>query len=358
MLTSPDVGLRLALREDLDQIGLLLLDLGGPLFHERFPGNTVGNFCAWKYYCNPLGDAAVGIAVARERVVSIAAAVPKFIQVGSKTLLAFELGDFITAPEYRKRGLFSGLIQMISDEAAKRDAHFVYVRPNSSSFRILSGHLSFRELQKIDERRFIKPSAALERKTKVPASIWRGLGADRIARALFFPRASREVDVEPIVEFGAEVDYWWASIAANFSFALARTRDYLNWRYVQCPTPYESFVARRNGRFSGYVTMLVLQTQPIGYILDLVTDPKDRETAGHLLRYALNAMLARGVRTTFTWTLQGDSRSVCAKFLKRACPFASRPPLHVAVRFLQGQDEKVALPADGWQLNLGDFDGV
>ena len=357
MLTSSMVDIRLALPQDLEQIALLLPDLAGPLFSERFPESTAASFCAWKYYSNPLGDAAVGIAVADGQVVSLAAAVPKLIQLGSKTLLAFELGDFITALEYRKQGLFSSLIQMICDEAKRRGAAFVYVSPNSSSFRILRKQLSFREVQKLDHRHFVKPSALMERRTGIPASISRRLGVDRIARAALFPSGSRHVRVESVAEFGVEVDDWWTSIAPRFSFALVRNRAYLNWRYVHCPAPYRSFVGRRKGHFVGYLTSFVLQTQPIGHILDLVTDPEDREAAGELLCCGLNAMLAQGATTVFTSTVHNGSRSAGTDLLKAACPLSSGRPSHVAVRFLQ-EREKAGLPTEGWQLNLGDFDGI
>ena len=352
------VDLRLALPQDLEQIALLLPDLAGPLFSERFPQSTIAGFCTWKYHSNPLGDAAVGIAVADGHVVSLAAAVPKLIQVGLRRLLAFELGDFITAPEYRKRGLFSSLVQMICDEAKRRGAALVYVSPNSNSFRTLKSQLCFREVQKVDNRHFVKPSALIERRAGIPASISRRLGVDRIARAALFPSGSREVRVEPVAEFGPEVDHWWAATAPRFSFALVRNHVYLNWRYVHCPAPYQSFVARRNGHFAGYLTSFVLQTQPIGYILDLVTDPADRKAAGELLCCGLNAMLAQGATTIFTWTLHSGARSAGTDLLKTACLLPSGPPSRVAVRFLQGREEKAGLPDDGWQLNLGDFDGI
>ena len=358
MLTSSMVDIRLALPQDLEQIALLLPDLAGPLFSERFPRRTAAAFCAWKYYSNPLGDAAVGIAVADGRVVSLAAAVPKLIQVGSKSLLAFELGDFITAPEYRKRGLFSSLIRMICDEAQRRGAALVYVSPNPSSFRILTGQLSFREAQKFDNHHFVNPSALIERKSGIPASIPRWLGVDWIARAVLFPRGSRHVRVESAAKFGAEVDDWWTTVAPRFSFALVRNRAYLNWRYVHGPAPYQSFVGRRNGNFVGYLTTFVLQTQPVGYILDLVTDPEDREAAAELLCCGLNAMLGQGATTVFTWTSHSGSRSAGTDLLKKACLLPSGPPSRMAVRFLQGREENAGLPADGWQLNLGDFDGI
>src|SRR5262252_1688586 len=84
MAMNSSLETRLARREDLDGIGILLQELAGPHYSERFPGATVADFCRWKYFENPMGDAAVGIAVSGKRVVSLVAATPKLIQVGSE----------------------------------------------------------------------------------------------------------------------------------------------------------------------------------------------------------------------------------------------------------------------------------
>jgi GNAT superfamily N-acetyltransferase len=350
--------MRLAVPGDLEQIALLLPDLAGPDFPERFPNVTAPAFCGWKYFSNPLGTAAVGIATADGRVVSLAAGVPKLIRVGSQTLLAFELGDFITAPAFRKRGLFSTLIRMICEEAKRRGAAFVYVRPNEGSFHILTKDLSFQEVQKLDERRFVAPSVALERKTGVPAALPRRLGADWVARRTLLPRAFPNIRLEPVTRFGPEVDEWWAAVGPKFPFALVRSHQYLNWRYIDCPSPYRSLAAFRDGRFAGYLTSFLFQRSPTGYILDLVTDPDDKEAAGELLRCGLNGMLDRGAATVLTWTVHSSSSSAASAFLQKACPLRDHPPLHVAARFLEEQAANAGLPPGGWQLNLGDFDGI
>ena len=164
MALDTSVEIRLAGPQDLKEIGRLLPDVAGALFPERFPGQTAADFCRWKYFMNPIGDAAVGVAVKENRVISVVSATPKRIEVNSEVLLAFELGDFITDSQYRKTGLFSSLIHLVCTEAAKRGAGFVYVRPNEISFPILTKSLSFVEAQKIDARRYVAPSGLIYRK--------------------------------------------------------------------------------------------------------------------------------------------------------------------------------------------------
>src|SRR5271166_2827953 len=76
MATDSTVEFRLAGPDDVAAVGPLLLDLGGASFPERFTGKTVSDFCRWKYFGNPSGNALVGAAVASGRIVSLVAATP------------------------------------------------------------------------------------------------------------------------------------------------------------------------------------------------------------------------------------------------------------------------------------------
>ena len=181
-MTNRGIEMRLARPEDTDEIARLLPSLAGPSFVDRFPGKTAADFCRWKYLANPFGDASVGVVLDRGRVVGLAAAVPKRIQVGHEIVTAVELGDFITDPEYRKRGFFSALIELVCREAAERGAAFAYVRPNSISFPILERSLGFYEAQKIDHRRYAVPSDVLHRKTGLPSGLVRLMGMDWLSR--------------------------------------------------------------------------------------------------------------------------------------------------------------------------------
>lgn len=357
--TETNVQIRLASTDDLEEIGRLLPDLAGPYFSERFPGQTVADFCRWKYFANPIGDAIVGVATDGKRVVSLVAGVPKRIWVHSQTLLAFELGDFITHPQYRKRGLFSVLIELVCDEATRRGAAFAYVRPNPASFRLLVPELSFLEVQKIDGRRYVVPSAAIHRKLGIAPQVARALGVDWLTNRLLVPRASGPITIEPVTRFGAEMDDFWDRTRERYSFVLEKDSRYLNWRYADCPTPYRLWVAHRKGLVTGYLAQFLNRPEQSGYLVDLIAGPSDLETAGALLGFGLNSMLQDGAHSVYSWTLQSGADHASTQLLKRTCWAASSPQLHVALRFLGARlGDSASLPANGWQLALGDFDGI
>lgn len=353
---------RLATAEDFAQVGRLLHILAGPNFAARFPRRSVEDFCRWKYLENPVGEALVGVALDGPQVVSLVAGVPKRIQVGDCEVLAFELGDFITASDYRKRGLFSALIQLVCEKAEERNAHYAYVRPNEQSFPILSEKLSFYEAAGFDERRYVVPSDVFRRKLGLPQPVTKTLAVDWLAEKLFVPpSSSSSVVVESVARFSEDINALWRRAKERYEFCLVRDAAYLNWRYSDCPTLFEMRVARRDGDVAGYSVSLVNEKESLGYLVDLFTMPDDTTAANALLSVTMKSLLAVGVEAIYTWSLRGVERSALQGALPKAFPFVQGIPLHFAVRGLSESGRAAHLGQihpSRWHVSMGDLDGI
>jgi GNAT superfamily N-acetyltransferase len=354
--------MRLAGPTDLARIAEFLIPLGGKSFGERFPDGTAQDFYRWKYFGNPLGDAIVGIATAADSVVSVVAATPKRIWLSGKTVLAYELGDFLTDKDYRGMGLFSQLIELVCREAGARGSSLVYVRPNDVSFPILAGKLSFHEAQRIDARRFVLPSHTLSRKTGIPAGLLRLSALDWLLKRRCIPRSRRgAVTVVPVERFGEETDQLWQTASAGYDFALMRDSSYLNWRFSDCPTPYKIWLAFRNGQAVGFLVTSASRTVPTAAMVDLFTESSDGEAVRALLATGMGSLLNSGVRLISTWTLQGSAGvsalPAARALLQRAFPFRYTQHLHLAIRVLLPQEITLPLASQKWHFTRGDSDG-
>ncbi len=359
---SPEV--RLADASDLARIAPFLLPLGGESFAERFGDRTVEDFYRWKYFGNPLGDAIVGIATAGGSVVSVVAAAPKRIWISGKGVLAYELGDFLTDGSYRKRGLFSQLIELVCREVGARGSSLVYVRPNENSFPILVGKLAFHEAQRLDARRFAIPSHTIARKTGIPVGLLRLSGMDWLVKSRCVPRShGSSVTVVPVERFEKEIDQLWQRASAGYDFALVRDSSYLNWRFSDCPTPYKMWRAVRNGQTAGFLVASADRTASVAAIVDLFTESSDREAVRALLATSMGSLLSRGVQSISTWTLQGSAQSAAHELLQRAVPMRRRQHLHLVFRVLHprvlpAQEITLPLASQKWHFTLGDCDGA
>lgn len=356
---TPTPELRLAQPADLSQIAPFLLPLGGESFASRFGDGTVEGFYRWKYFANPLGDAIVGIASAGGPVVSVVAGAPKRIWISGKVLLAYELGDFLTGESYRKKGLFSQLIEMVCREAGTCGASLVYVRPNDMSYPILAHKLSFLEAQRLDARRFLVPSHALASKSGIPAGLLRLSGMDWLVKRRCIPRfPGSAVTVVPVERFANEIDQLWRRASAGYDFALVRDSNYLNWRFADCPTPYKMWAAVRNRQTVGYLVTSADRNAPVAAIVDLFTENGDEEAVRALLAAGMSSLLNSGAQKIVTWTLQGPAQSAAHELLRRAVPMRRKEHLHLVFRTPLQQRINLPLPSQKWQFALGDCDGA
>ena len=351
---SASVTFRLAQPEDCAQIGEFLEPLGGPYFHERFPGKTAADLYRWKFFSSPYGPAAVGLALAGDRIVSMASAMPKRMRFGAEELPVYELGDFQTAESHRGQGLFSALIEHICAEAAARGGALAYVRPNETSFPILQRR-GFLEWQQAHERSLPAPSHSPRFGGVGP--LLRAVGADALLRRYALARLpdTGGVRVEPVARFPAETDALWRTAGAGYGVAIARTAEYLNWRFAASPAPFERWIAHRSGTLSGAAVTFTSRASRIGYVIDSFAAPQDSATAAALLRHAVAHLAAAGCHSVFCWTVLHGPPSALQTALRAVCFRIQPPVLHVAFRPLSARIS--APPAAPWHLSMGDFDG-
>jgi GNAT superfamily N-acetyltransferase len=350
-----DLTLRFATREDLAAIGDFLPELAGPHYAEQFPGRTAREFLDWKYFRNPAGEAIVGVAAAPGRVVGTVAAVPVRLQLGDEVVTAYNLGDFLTAAEFRNRGLFSRLVDLVCREAEARGAALAYVQPNANSYPILIRR-SFREPFRFELRYFPVPSRALARKLGIPAAVTARLRLDAAALRLALPRRDRSVVVEPATAFDARIDRLWEDARRGYRVLVARDRGRLQWRFAECPTPYRILVARRGEEVAGYIVTFANRATGEAHVADLFSRADDRAAAAELLRRSFEELVRGPMRAIFAWTIAAPGPCMIGDLLRGACRL-TWSPLHFALRPL-GPRTNADLPAGGWYLTDGDFDTI
>ena len=348
---------RFAGREDLAAIGEFLRELGGPYFDQkRFPGKSTRDYYEWKYFGNRLGNAAVGVAISDARVVGLVAAMVKPLQVGERRLIAYELGDFLTARDFRKCGLFSQLVEMVCNETKARGASLVYVQPNDISFPILC-KLGFAEPQQIHQRSYAVPSRLMARRLHVSPKLIRWTHIDELARYVATPPGDGNVRVERIMRFDAETDQIWQNARNGYSFLLVRENEFLNWRYADSPTRFQIWTARRGAESAGFLVGFSATEERQSEIVDLFTSAGDRAAARALLHHAFEEFHSQGMRSILAYTLVDSPHSMVGELLRRACPLVRQSPLHFAVRSFDAA-VTAQMPVAGWHLSPGDFDGV
>ena len=93
---------------------------------------------------------------------------------------------------------------------------------------------------------------------------WFRVGDLRILIKPIFPiisynkRPAAEFKIEEIKEFPEDVASLWARLKSKLTIGIIRTKQYLDWRYLQCPDKgYRAFTVNRNGALVGYFVLKI-----------------------------------------------------------------------------------------------------
>ncbi|MBT8339285.1 MAG: GNAT family N-acetyltransferase [Desulfatitalea sp.] len=273
-----------------------------PLYRDR---SLTAKYWQWRYFSNPAIQSFVFVAtvdggktIAGMRPLSIVS-----VKVGQRIRKALWLTAVITHPAYRKRGIFSALVKHSLQHAKDMGVDIAYTFPNHNSYPIYQKKPQWRTLANIPI--LVRP---LNYRGLVLKSFRRVLGAAENHEirqtmpsfadadlhngdsSLFQLRMTRHVD--------HEYTRLWDNVSQEIQVALPRNRDYLKWRYLDCPVlPYELIEARdAHQRLLGY-TVIGLQNRQgmaMGLVVDLLFYSNATRAAQSLLKAGLRRLKALG----------------------------------------------------------------
>ena len=269
----------------------------------------------WQFIDNPYGrrtddEIPVWVAVDGERVVGQVAVQNTLLQVEGKTFEAGWAVEIMILPSYRG----AGLGQRLHDATANDVDILLALTMDRASRRMAERHgcVTLAEVHQLTRwvrldaetvRGYLMVRTANHRRAHLAARV--GCSVFRFHR--LFPRLAnpllrlRDVVRQPlrgpraasIVEvdrFGPEIDELAQRTRGDYPVISPRDAQFLNWRFVDCPTPrYRCFVARRGGRAVGYA--ILRRAEPVewpqGIIVDLYAARRDVQTLDDLVRHSL-----------------------------------------------------------------------
>ncbi|HXG87641.1 MAG TPA: GNAT family N-acetyltransferase [Vicinamibacterales bacterium] len=161
----------------------------------------------WQYFENPAGIAKVWVARDGDRVVSTYAAVPHRVYADGRVGTGWRIQDVLTSPDYRGRGIYN--------EMSKRAVEALFQPAYPVNFAFPNEHSHNALIRTGWQAAFRLP---LRTRTDV---------------ATLTPRAV--TSAVSIARFEGRHEDIWHRHRRSVRFAVERTPDYLNWRYVSHP---------------------------------------------------------------------------------------------------------------------------
>jgi hypothetical protein len=252
----------------------------------------------WLYQQNPFGAARVWIAEDESGcgIVGVASAFPRIFQEGHKSFMGFVLGDFCMDPRFRSLGPAVQLQRACLGGVRENDIGLVYDFPSAAMVAVYS------RLGMSTNERIVRHAKHLRMENLLARAI-PSRGASRLIGAILdmaiqVGEKKRRQAVGLSFESQKEAcrqEFTDLVPQASLSLGpcLARTAEYLNWRYFRHPfKTYEMIVARRGRSLSAYVVYAVEGEDAA--IVDLFGLP-DVESLQSLLFFVLRVLRGRKV---------------------------------------------------------------
>ena len=328
------------------------------LWTEAFGRPMTEEHWRWKAKGRDTGVENVGVAVAANDCPifqfvgipcpAVVLGAPRTVMVGA---------DVVTAPEFRRRGVFTTTARRLFESWREAGVALVLGLANDRwrSQADALGYERFFPLRWVV--RVLRPERVLARRAGFPAlAHLRGLGG--LWNRAWDRPASAEIAVRPLASATPEIDLVWRRAAPHVQTSLVRDRAWVAWRYCECPhRTYHLTLAERAGAPVGYaVHSVVRQAGKTSVQVPEIFAPGDRTVLRALVKDVVARALAADADTVVTLAVPGSG---VAQELRRAGFLSGRGGWSLEVIRIDPAIPRAALrDPSGWWLAGGDFDVI
>jgi len=280
------------------------------LFHRNFPKIPRQKAdWQWEYEQNPFGAPIIALAKEGPKVVAQEAFYCVPMKAGEQRVAGAQSIDTMTDAAYRGQGIFKRLALMTLEVGKERQLSLFYGFPNKSSYNGYVNRFGWTDVGHIP--RWVKVldlSSALRARLKSPL-FCRLLGTLALPILRLYFRGSQQRDanfhLERVIRFGEETDVLWQGLRSRFAFAVERSSQYLNWRYIDHPSAgYQGFFLKQEKRICGFAVVRLAELDyRLGSIGELFVEQWDPKKASIFLRLLLDQLRAQKAAIVATWTL-------------------------------------------------------
>ena len=320
------------------------------------------NSFRWLYEANPAGRCQLWLAEDRGsgQLVGTRPVFPWRLWIQGREVRAAQLGDAMTHPQFRGRGIFTALVRVAWSTLLEQGVPLTYSFSNPESLSVykkttvgVGRCVGTREV--LWFRRMVRPLSLKVLLGRVPGAGGIVGAVDRVPRAYLQRRLALpgKFSVFPVHHFGGEFDELWARARDAYGVLTVRDSEYLNCRFINAPRgSFRVLSVRHCGELAGYIAFEV-DSLGCGWITDLFGLAQS-EVMAALLKAALARMLEDGAVKVSVRVATANASYP----LMRELGFIARDDLYpMAVHvYRDGRESEAALDATRWWAWFGDRD--
>lgn len=337
------------------------------LFNACFKKRVVEEQLAWRYDRSPHGSSVsfVSRPPGGEGISGYACSPRLALSMGDETTLApiGQTGDVMTHPDWRKRGIFSGLDRAAMAATAAAGWPLVFGLPNRRSAHIFLT-LGWSQVGKIRPYTFLLEGGARARALRLREGRLAAMAVPLARRACAAAEhrlsqlASTGGSVAPLARFPENVRDVAREVERQSPLMVRRDAPYLNWRFVDTPSRRQRALGAygTGGTLVGYaVYQPPAEGAPLGFLVDLVAP--EPATRAALVLAVVEELRRSGAAAVEATAIDG---SIWAQELRGAGFLAPRDDNHLIVILHVHQPDhplvRAARDASRWYLTDGDRD--
>lgn len=250
--------------------------------YEQVSGKKMNvDFLKWKFERGPFGRGIIKLMFDGDKLIGHHFAIPIDVQIQAAPVRGTFGMNAVTHPDYREQGIYTYLLRETHKESRQRGSQFEYGFPNQNAYPVLTHRLGWKGLAKM--------------------SI---LYKDLQGESPGLPLSKGIHEICQIEKFGDDVDLLWRKVEREYNVIVPRTKEFLNWRYVERPgVSYNKYVSREsNGQVVGYIILKIFstETETRGHIVDILS-VNDREVVKGLIKRSFDYFIEKGINNVSCW---------------------------------------------------------
>jgi len=288
----------------------------------------------WRHDRSPFGRSIIKLIFSNAKLIGHYAVTPMDVMVNNRPLRAVFSLHTLTHPAFQRRGIFTSLAEEVYKECQSEGFSFVYGFPNSNSYNGFTNRLGWTGFGKM---------SSLER------------NLDAKARA-----ASEARNINQIGGFDDRVNVLWRKIKSAYPIIVPRTKDYLNWRFLEHPiVEYPMYtITSESSELLGYMVLKVYRDGDLtkGHIVDMLS-VDDEHTVRSLVNSAYDYFLERGIGNLSCWMPEG---CFCTQILRSEGFVSKEFDVNFGVKIFEKANAALGSieQLDNWHLTMSDLDVV
>lgn len=272
----------------------------------------------WKYNA-PAGKAKIATITREGRIVAAVSMFPLDVKMGAHMHKVWHSGDVAVLPEYQGKFFFNQCMTALKNTIEKDVFLFGFPNHNNLTGAKRAGFQSVRELSF-----YVKP--------------------------YFFFATGKQI--APVGEFDASQDIYANELATAAGTMVHRSKDYMNWRYVQKPScNYFFYSHKESGRVTGNVVVRTTVVKGVRALLIMEYHFIDKSAIPFLHQF-INQQ-AKKNKCMLIVMITSSTPSFTRRFIK--VPVRFEPKKLVLFGNGQGNANHPLLTTD-WFVQSGDWD--